>query len=311
MKSKLSNESPQNRLATLVARLAGNGEGFCPSLLKEVRFMRATRHIPRTPVAYEPGIVIVAQGRKCGHLEDQTFYYDANNYLVLSIPLPFECETFGTADNPLLGVSISVTPAAVSELLIEMEPTSAPASIPMRGVSASPLGKELGEAAIRLLESLRSPEQARILGPQVIREIIYRVLQEPQGEALRALAMPHSNFGQISRVLRRIHTDYSKALDIGLLAREAGMSVSTFHSHFKSVTSTPPLQYIKSIRLHKARMLMVHEGETAGNAALRVGYESTSQFSREFKRFFGGTPAEVAGELRAALHNPQGALSLY
>jgi AraC-like DNA-binding protein len=299
------------KLAHRVATLAGKGEGFCPSPLKEVRFMRAVRHIPRTPVTYEPSIVIIAQGRKQGHLDDQTFTYDSNNYLVLSIPLPFECETFGSPEKPLLGVSISVTAAGISELLLEMEDSAAPPSVPPRGVISSPLTPELGNAVLRLLDCMGSAEEARILGPLILREITYRALQGEQGAMLRALAAPHSNFGQITRILKRIHTDYSRTLDVSDLARDAGMSVSTFHAHFKTVTSTPPLQYIKSIRLHKARMLMVHEGETAGAAALRVGYESASQFSREFKRFFGGTPAEVAGELRAALHNPEGSLALY
>lgn len=301
----------KSQMIPLIAALAGSAEGFRPSALKEVRLMRATGHIPRAPITYDPSIVLIAQGRKLGHLEDQSFIYDADNYLVLSVPLPFECETFGTPAKPLLGLSVSVTASGISELLMEMEPSPAPPPAPPRAVYSSPLTEPLADAALRLLQALQAPAEARILGPQIIREITYRVLLGEQGQALRALANPHSNFGQIARILRRIHTDYAETLDIGTLAREAGMSLSTFHNHFKAVTSSPPLQYIKSIRLHKARMLMVHENETAGGAALRVGYESPSQFNREFKRFFGGTPAEVAARLRAALSNPQGALSLY
>jgi AraC-like DNA-binding protein len=127
-----------------------------------------------------------------------------------------------------------------------------------------------------------------------VREITYRVLQGNLGHNLRALAAPHSHFGQISRVLQRMHTDYADTYDVEDLAREAGMSVSTFHAHFKAVTSSSPLQYVKNVKLHKARMLMVHEGASAGAAAAEVGYESVSQFSREFKRLFGAGPAAEA-----------------
>jgi len=115
------------------------------------------------------------------------------------------------------------------------------------------------------------------------------------------LAKPHSHFGQISRVLQRIHTDCARRYDLESLAREAGMSVSTFHLHFKTVTSWSPLQYMKNVRLHKTRMLMVHEGINAGTAAQQVGYESASQFSREFKRFFGDGTTAAAAQWRRAL----------
>ncbi len=303
-------EPSLKRMTQLLSGLAGGRQGFIGSSLPDVHFMRSAAHIPRSPIAYEPSIVIVAQGRKCGYLEDQVFTYDAANYLVLTIPLPFECETFGTPDEPLLAVSVSVSPTEVSKLLLEIDtgPTTAP--VPARGVASSPLNAPLAEAAVRLLESLRaSPEEARILGPQIVREITYRVLTGDQGHALRALANPQSTLGQVSRVLRRIHTDYAQALDVSSLAREAGMSVSTFHNHFKAVTSSPPLQYLKSVRLHKARMFMVHEGETASAAALRVGYESPSQFNREFKRYFGAPPARAAEEMRAILHQTEGVLA--
>ena len=131
-----------------------------------------------------------------------------------------------------------------------------------------------------------------------MREIIYRVLYGEQGGALRALAVRHGRFSQIARVLRRIHTEYDKELDIEFLAGEANMSISTFHHNFKAVTSSSPLQYLKNIRLHKALMLMVRDGLNAGTAAGKVGYESASQFSREFKRYFGNTPADEAAKLR-------------
>ncbi len=284
------------RLVALLDELA-TGEGFGPSRLPGVRFMRSTQHVPRSPVAYEPGIAIVAQGRKSGYLGERSFFYGANHYLVLSVPMPFECETHGSPEEPLLGLFVGVTPQTVADLLLQMEPGSRKFG-PPRAIESAPLDVSLADAAMRLLETLRAEDDARILGPQIVREITYRVLLGELGGNLRELAAPHTHFGQISRVLHRLHADYARAHDMETLAREAGMSVSTFHAHFKAVTDSSPLQYLKTIRLHKARMLMVHEGVNAAGAASKVGYESPSQFSREFKRLFGDGPAAVAAHLR-------------
>jgi len=288
------------RLAELLSELA-RGEGFSPSRLPGVKFMRSTQHVPRSPIAYEPSIVIIAQGRKSGHLGGKTFIYDAHRYLVLAVPLPFECETEGSAGEPLLGVAIGVTPALVAELLMQMEQPAPANDARPQAIESTALDDPLYDATVRLLECLRTTDDSRILGPQIVREITYRVLLGALGQNLRALARPHSHFGQISRVLQRIHTDYARTYDLESLAREAGMSVSTFHLHFKAVTAWSPLQYLKNVRLHKARMLMVHEGLNASTAALQVGYESASQFSREFKRFFGDGPAAGAAQLRKSL----------
>jgi AraC-like DNA-binding protein len=152
-----------------------------------------------------------------------------------------------------------------------------------------------------LLESLADSAETHVLGPQIVREITYRVLCGEQGGALRAAAALHSRFGQVNRTVQRIHSEYARDLTVEELAGMAGMSASAFHQNFKAVTSTSPLQYLKTIRLHKARMLMVYEGVRAGMAAERVGYESSSQFSREFKRLFGASPLEETERVRRML----------
>ncbi|MCW1923981.1 AraC family transcriptional regulator [Luteolibacter arcticus] len=288
------------RLVELLGGLA-QGDGFNATRLPGVKLMRLGCAMVRGPVSYDPSIVIIAQGRKRGYLGDQVFTYDANHFLVLSVPLPFECETLASPEGPMLGISIGVTPTTIAELMMAMEK---PLPIPMgkpEAIRANPLTEPLYDAAVRLVEALHSPEDARILGPQIVREITYRVLTGEEGGPLRALAAPHSHFGQISRALQRIHDDFATPVDMATLASEAGMSVSTFHAHFKAVTSSPPLQYLKTIRLHKARLMMVQGGETAASAARLVGYESASQFSREFKRFFGATPAAETEKLKASL----------
>lgn len=294
----------RERLAELLDRLA-IGERFTPSLVDGVEFLRSSRPVPREPVVYDPGIVIVAQGRKRGYLGGRVFTYDAHNYLVLSVPLPFECETVeASPQKPLLGVVVRVTPSSIAELLVEMDEDLPLENQVPQGIYATPLTDKLNGTAVRLLECLQSPVDSRILGPQIVREITYLVLRGEQGGALRALASRHSQFGQVARVLRRIHTEFACSFDIESLAREAHMGVSTFHHNFKAVTSTSPMQYLKSIRLHRARMLMAMEGHNAGTAANMVGYESASQFSREFKRFFGRTPGEEAVRMRARTTEP-------
>lgn len=290
--------NPQPLLARLLASLS-TVEGFGPTCLPDVRLMRSTKTYPSSPVAYDPSIVIIAQGHKHGRLGSRKFTYDARNYLVLSVPLPFECETIGTPEEPMLGLSVRINPTTVAELLLEQDAAALTVRDWPWAIGATPLSSEMSDAALRLAKCLRSPVEARILGPQIVREMTYRALCEGQGGALRALAAPHSNFGKIARALRRIHSDFSRTLDVSSLAREAGMSVSSFHANFKAVTANSPQRYLQTIRLHKAQVVMV-AGMPIAEAARQVGYESPSQFSREFKRLFGNTPKEAASRSHGA-----------
>jgi AraC-like DNA-binding protein len=287
-----SNRARNSSLAELLAGLA-KAEGFLPTCLPDVRLMHSRGTYPSSPVSYDPSIVIIAQGRKSGRLGARTFTYDAGNYLVLSVPLPFECETIGTVEEPMLGLAIRVNPIKVTELILEMDALQPAVFVAPCAIDVTPLTPELSEAAVRLAKCLRSPLESRILGPQIVREITYHALCGGQGAALRALASPQSNFHQIAHSLRRIHRDYAQTLAVSTLARDAGMSISSFHASFKAVTAKPPLRYLQTIRLHKAQVLIV-AGTPVVDAARQVGYESASQFSREFKRLFGGAPKEIA-----------------
>ncbi|RDU96272.1 AraC family transcriptional regulator [Trinickia dinghuensis] len=288
----------QTRMVELLAKLAP-GEGYTYSVLDGVKFMRTNVSTPRLPVMYEPSIVIVAQGRKHGFLGSQAFVYDAQHYLVLAVPLPFECETEATPDEPMLAISVRVDLAVVAELLLTLGDTRGPIDGEPRAVYATPLDTTLSDAVLRLLESLASPHDARILGPAIVREICYRVLTGSQGDMIRAALTHQDHFGRISKALRRIHTDFACELDVPTLAREAGMSLAVFHAQFKAVTETSPMQYVKTTRLHQARLLMVQDGLNVSAAATRVGYESASQFSREFKRLFGVSPVDDVKRMRS------------
>ncbi|SEI81224.1 AraC family transcriptional regulator [Achromobacter sp. NFACC18-2] len=297
-------------MIALVERLAPN-EGYSLSALDGVRFMRSDRPLGRTPVLYEPGIVIVCQGRKLGFLGDEVYVYDAQHYLVLSVPLPFSTETQASKEEPLLAVSIRLDLATVADLALAIDAHDAarreggPREGASRdhaplGIASTPLSGELADATVRLLRALCSPLDAQVLGPALVREIGFRVLSGEQGGALRAALAHQGRFGRVARALRRIHTDFAQPLDVTHLAQEAGMSVPAFHVNFKAVTQTSPIQYIKSTRLHQARLMMIRDGLTAASASARVGYESASQFSREFKRFFGRAPVEEVRDMKAS-----------
>ena len=291
----------RKRMVELMGEL-GTREGIHESLVEGVKLLRASSTTTRIPVMYEPCIVIVAQGRKRGYLGDLRFVYDAWHYLTLTVPLPFECETEVAEEGPFLGVTIRIDLAVLGELVMKMDLRRTPeSSAPAEShVTATPVDLELSDAAVRLLEAMRSPMDAGVLGPQVVREIIYRVLCGQRGGALQSLLAMDGTRMQMHRILHRMHSEYARRLDVARLAQEAGMSVSALHHHFKELTATSPLQYLKTVRLHKARMLMAQESMGASVAAARVGYESASQFSREFKRMFSFSPVDEAQRLRAA-----------
>ena len=234
--------------------------------MEGVTLMRVSRSIPRMP-ALSARHLHRGTGRKRGYLGEEVYTYDAHNYLVLSVPLPFECETEAGPNEPLLAVSIRVDLIVLAELLMKMDgPRPSIHNAVPKGIYSTKLDEKLSETAVRLLACLSEPAEARILGPQIVREVTYRVLCGEQGGALRAAAALHSRFGQVNTALQRMHTDYARDISVEELADMTGMSASAFHQNFKAVTSTSPMQYLKSIRLHKARMLMAQEGIRRGES---------------------------------------------
>lgn len=290
----------RERMAALISQLAPT-EGYTRSLLDGVTLMRSDRPLAKTAALYEPSIVIVAQGRKRGFHGGQTYVYDAQHYLVLAVPLPFHIETEASPQEPMLGVALRIDPAATAEIALTIDEEEPHPPHQAQTMFATPIDDRIGDATVRLLEALTSPSDARVLAPGIMREITYRVLRGEQGGSLRAAVTQGSHFARIAKALRRIHDHYDGELDVATLAGEANMSVPSFHLHFKAVTATSPIQYIKAMRLHQARLLMVRAGLSANTASERVGYESPSQFSREFKRMFGRSPVEEAKHLKDVL----------
>jgi len=285
-------------MTALVAELAPD-EGMTQSLLEGVAFGRSNKSLPRTPVLHDACVVIVCSGRKRGYFGDQVIEYGAHQFMVASVPMPFEGETFATPDDPLLAIKVKLDLAVIADLALAIAPTFE--AVPgAESVATAPVDAPLADSVIRLLRVLRSPVETKLFGASLMREVCYRVLTGPKGPALRAALAQRGHFGQIAKALHRIHMDYPQRLDVETLAQEVNLSAASFHAHFKTVTATSPIQYLKATRLHKARLLMIQDGVSASRASSRVGYESASQFSREFKRLFGRTPVEEQRLVHAA-----------
>lgn len=286
--------------------------------------------MPRSDVLYKPCLCVVAQGDKRAIVGDEVFTYDPWQYLVVPVPLPVRAEIpSASAQRPFLGLSLEIDESVLSKLLLEMseeDPSRDPGAAPR---NAKPLAQPLAKgterpspavyvsdvddallgALVRLIEALEDPLDQRVLAPAAEREVLYRVLMGPQGDRLRRLTLQDSAAHRIASVLRSLQKDVAQTIDVASLAHDVSMSPSAFHHAFKRVTSLSPIQYLKRLRLHQARALMLQEGLGASEAAFRVGYGSPSQFSREFRRQFGAPPTEELARLRASDPAPSSTLT--
>ncbi|MEG3131674.1 AraC family transcriptional regulator [Pantoea cypripedii] len=291
-------EQIQTSMVALLRALAPE-EGYNLTALEQVRILRSDRPLTRTPVLYDPGIVIVCQGCKRGYLGDRVYVYDAQHYLAVSVPVPFVMETDASPEQPLLAIYLHLDFTVAAELMLQLDQQGGTEPIPApQSMMSSAMDAVMQGSVLRFLQALHHPRDAAILGPALMREVYYRVLTGAQGSVMRSALTQQGQFGKIGKALRQIHATYAQALTLAQLAAEAGMSVPTFHSHFKTITGTAPMQYVKSVRLHQARMLMVRQEMTAAAASFAVGYESPSQFNREFKRLFGLPPAEESRRMQ-------------
>ncbi|KVE05277.1 AraC family transcriptional regulator [Burkholderia anthina] len=295
----------RKRLVTLLRALAPN-EGYNLTALPSVRILRSNRALSRTPVLYDPGIVIVCQGSKRGYFGGECYLYDEHHYLAVSVPVPFSMETDATPERPLLALYLHLDFALAAELAAQIDRVGVAETVQApKSMMSTPMDEAMHASVLRFVDAMQRPLDAAVLGPALLRELYFRVLTGAQGHAMRSALAMRGQYGRIGRSLRMIHADYARPLDVSQLADEAGMSVPSFHSHFKAITQVSPMQYLKSTRLHQARLLMVRQDLTAEAAGYAVGYTSPSQFSREFKRLFGLTPAKEAQRMRASFAIPE------
>lgn len=249
---------------------------------------------------YRPSLTIAAQGAKQVHLGDDVYEYDASHYLLSAFELPVQARiTLATPRAPYLCLSLDLDPHRIGELVSELDLPADADPGPARGLAVGQITAELLEPALRLLRLLlEAPRDLRVLGPLIEREILYRLLTGELGPRLRRIALAGGPAQRIAQAIEWIKRHYALPLRIEALAQAVNMSPSSLHHHFKAVTAMSPLQYQKRVRLLEARRLMLAEPLDAGAAAHRVGYESASQFSREYSRLFGLPPMRDISRLR-------------
>jgi AraC-like DNA-binding protein len=246
----------------------------------------------------EPLLVVMAQGGKRLLLGDQTFDYRAGDLFVVTTDLPVSGHFVGASpQTPALGMAVTLHPDAIAPLLLQAPPVRRTAA-GTPAIATGPADPEILDAAARLLRLLDSPSDAPVLAPLIERELVWRLLTGPHGDVIRQIGLADSSLTHVNRAIRWIRDNYAEPLRVADLASLAGMSPAAFHRHFRAITALSPLQFQKRIRLQEARSLLAaHPRDIAGVGHL-VGYDSPSQFNREYRRLFGTPPGQDAARLR-------------
>jgi AraC-like DNA-binding protein len=288
----------QQELVRLIERFTGQ-DGAQPTAVPGLTLFRAS--LPSEPLhcLYEPALGLVVQGRKQAVLGEEIYHYGPSQYLVVSVDLPVIGQvTEASPEVPFLSLRLDLDPKEISALLMDLPiPPAAPQPCP-RCLSVSGLGAALQDAVLRLVRLLDAPEDISALAPLVRREILYRLLRGEQCAQLRQIASSGTQGHRIGRAVSWLRQNFHQPLQIERLANEVNMSTSALHHHFKAMTAMSPLQFQKHLRLQEARRLMLVEALDAASAGGRVGYESPSQFSREYSRLFGAPPLRDIARLR-------------
>jgi AraC-like DNA-binding protein len=288
----------QQELSARVARLTpfdGTHQSAFPSLA----LTRGSVPTVCMPTVYQPCLAVVVQGRKRALLNDEVFHYDALNYLVVSVTLPAMGQVLeATPEHPYLSLRLNLDLEEIARLVLELGDRGPAAANADRGLFVARLDEPLLDAVLRMVKLLDTPEDVDVLAPVVQREIYYRLLRGELGSRLADLAQTEGGKHRIVRAIEWLKQHYAAPLRIEELADAVHMSPSALHHRFKAVTAMSPLQYQKHLRLHEARRLMFAGGIESATAGHRVGYESASQFSREYRRLFGAPPRSEIARLR-------------
>lgn len=297
--------SAQRRFASLVLRMADR-EGYQTTAIPSLSFMRTSVVSEPLPTLYEPSLLIIAQGAKVVTLGDASYIYNTESYLAASVRLPIVGQIIeASPELPYLCVKLRFSADQIIDIAQNLP--SLPESNPKldRGISVCRMSGGLLDAMTRLVSLLETPQDIPFLSPLIIREILYRVLHDEHGQLIRRLAVGSDNAASVTKALVLINQDYAKPLRINELAKAINLSPSALHHQFKRVTSMSPLQYQKKIRLQEARRLLIAESLEAADVGYQVGYESPSQFTREYSRMFGLPPISDVKRLRDAYLEPK------
>jgi AraC-like DNA-binding protein len=275
--------------------------------LDGVFLRRASSPTEATYGVSDIALCVVAQGSKVTLVGGSTYRYDPAHYLVTTTELPIMSRiTEASVERPYLSIVMSLDPVVVGSIIVEDNYPEPRGGADVRAINVSPLDEALLDTVVRLVRLVDAPADARFLAPLVTREIVYRLLKGEQGARLRHAAILGGSSPRIVRAIERLRRDFDQPLRIEHLAGDLGMSVSSFHHHFKAVTAMSPLQFQKQLRLQEARRLMLGEGYDAATAGYRVGYDDASHFNREYKRLFGAPPMRDVARLRTVVAEPAG-----
>ena len=288
----------KQQLLQLVQQVAVN-EGLNSTVIPNVFCYKICHTQVTMPAVYEPCLCIIVQGRKNVMLGTDMLSYGELEFLVASVDLPILGTVVeASAQQPYFVIQINVDVRLLSELLLQMEYLAVANRKAECGLFIGQVDQQMGDSLLRLLALLQQPDDIPVLAESLVREMHYRMLRSNYGREIAQISLKDTPTQRISVAIQKLRRDYDQTVTIQELAALAGMSVSSFHAHFKAVTNMSPLQFQKSVRLVEARSLMISQHMDAASTAYRVGYESPSQFSREYARMFGSPPARDIARIR-------------
>ncbi len=277
-------------LAEMITKYSQNNANT-QNLIKELTFYHLTDESQTFHETWSPGICLIASGQKRVVWGNNNIEHSASEYILMSVDLPLITQAImATKNSPYLALRVDLDPLEIADLAIESQLPLTSASNKSSGLNIAPLHERLLDVVIRLVSLLDRPHDIPILKPLILKELAYILLTDPQGAQLRAMALTESQSQRIYKVINKIKADYKDKFKVSELAAIANMSESSLHHYFKAITSMTPLQFQKQIRLQEARKLMLKYQFEAATAAFKVGYDSPTQFSREYKRLFGNSP---------------------
>jgi AraC-like DNA-binding protein len=288
------------QIAELVARYANDDSP--ESAIGGLYLTRRCSPSGRLHIDQRPSFWLVAGGRKCLTVGDEELHYGVGDCLLVALDLPATARILQASEaEPHLCVGVAINPARLAELIGRLPEQALASPSGMRGVAVNPASPELLDATLRLLRLLERPADVAAMAPLIEQEILYRLLSGPHGARLLHIAMAEGQGHRVTRAVAWLREHFAQPLRIEALADHVGMSESSLHHHFKAVTNMTPMQYQKQLRLYEARRLMLVENMDVGTAGYSVGYQSPSQFSREYRRLYGLSPARDLEALRAPL----------
>lgn len=264
-------------------------EGMHKTNIPNLTLIKTSKPGEKTHTVYTPSLCVIIQGEKDVSLAETTLTYSPGEYIVVTVDLPIVGEvTIASEKKPYLCLMLEIDTVIVFDVLKEQSRAKAPPT--KRGIFVGQMEDSMVDALLRLMKCMKNPKDIPVLAPMITREIIYRLLNSKHGETVKQLGIVGSQTQRIAKVIDSLKTGYAKSLNMEDLAREAGMSPASFHKYFKAITLMSPLQYQKQIRLQEARRLLMMGEQDAATISFQVGYESPSQFSREYARMFGLPP---------------------